>query len=170
MAITQGRRELTDAQDAHAYRSNEIRLTPEDLTRTFVRATDTDLNSEFSTCNALGFLTPRRVEISGASAHASRVITDPMDVTASRQQQSCKPCGVEPLVRRVFDTAVVEVEPIDVDVGASHKKQRLPFGSLAPYPRRDRGDWNFRSAGSLRPRNCGVKERPRRSGGSGPTT
>lgn len=46
---------MTDAQDAHAYRSNEIRLTPEDLTRTFVRATDTDLNSEFSTCNAHGF-------------------------------------------------------------------------------------------------------------------
>ena len=45
---------MTDTQDTSAYRSNEIRLAQEDLTRTFVGAAETDLNSEFSTCNAHG--------------------------------------------------------------------------------------------------------------------
>lgn len=118
----------------------------------------------------VGFLTPRRIRISGSSANAGRVVTDAMNVTVSGQQEFCEPRGIEPLVRRAFETTVVEVEAIDVDVGAGHKKQRLPFGSLAPYPRRERGDWNFRSARSLRPLNCDVKERPKRSGRLGPTT
>ena len=72
-----------------------------------------------------------------------------MNATTGRQQERGEPCHVQPLVRRTPESAVVEIEPVNVDVGANHKKQRLPFGSLAPYPRRDRGDRSLRPSGNV---------------------
>jgi len=41
---------------------------------------------------------------------------------------------IQPLVRRVLDGAVVEVETVDVDEGLAHKEQRPAYAGLATRP------------------------------------
>jgi hypothetical protein len=54
MFVAQGRWELSDTQDAGSYRSSETRLAHENLARTFVRATETNLKPEHVTRDAHG--------------------------------------------------------------------------------------------------------------------
>jgi len=99
------------------------------------------------------------------------VLRDELVLITHPQHPLAKLPDVQPAVRRALQAPVVQVEPVYVDIGASHKKQRLPFGSLAPYPRRDRGDRSLRSIGSVPSLICAVKRvrASRERGTLGPT-
>ena len=76
------------------------------------------------------------------------------------QQKPHQLTDVQPSVGRAAQGAVIEIEAVDIDVGADgdcpYKKLRLPRGSLAPCRRGDRGCMcpRYRVAGAVVNRLC----------------
>lgn len=70
------------------------------------------------------------------TAHLCGEILDPNDLMDGIKKILKKLFEIEPFVRSVFDSTVIKIKPINVDVGAQfaipQKKQRPPQGGLAP--------------------------------------
>jgi hypothetical protein len=84
----------------------------------------------------VGLLAGRLIRVVGPRANTGGVILNMRDGIA-RKENLAKGLEVKPLVRRAFKAAVIEIESVNVNVGAHfspQKKQKPPEGGFAPCP------------------------------------
>jgi hypothetical protein len=68
-------------------------------------------------CTKVGLLPSRAVRIVRASTEPRREVSNSMNAMSARDKAPTELADIEPLEWRVLDAAVLQVEPIDVDVG-----------------------------------------------------
>ena len=93
-------------------------------------------------CPQVNLLTLRCPWVVHKTYHMGREITNAVD-RMGRQQHSTHCVQVEPLVRCALDTSVVQIEPINVDVGAQPVASQIwrDHPSRWPHPPSPRSDW-----------------------------
>lgn len=74
-------------------------------------------------CTEIRLLALRLGGITGPTAHASGEVANPIDLVPGQQELS-QSAKVQPTIRRVPQRAVVEVEAVNVDVGADDSHPR----------------------------------------------
>lgn len=88
----------------------------------------------------VGLLPLRLLRIVRPGLYQGREIADSIDLIL-REQQPTKLAEVQPLIRRFPNSAVVQIEAVDINVD-SHlplEKQKPPEGGFAPGRRSNRG-------------------------------